>query len=104
MKRRITERFKEQFEFGVPSSQAEAALRRLAGQLRARKVFLKAFLGYPLHAKLYLVRRHDAACRGPFPPAATMDGTDLSGGPAVICQGDHEHVTESGSVETGGFA
>mgnify|MGYP005853065427 CR=1 FL=1 len=54
-KRRITESFKEQLEFGVPSNQAEAALRRLAVQLRSRKVFLKAFLRYPLHAKLYLI-------------------------------------------------
>lgn len=60
LKRRITESFKEQLEFGVPSTQAEVALRRLASQLRARKVYLKAFLGYPLHAKLYLVRRSDA--------------------------------------------
>lgn len=59
LKRRITESFKQQLEFGVPSVQAEIALRRLAGQLRARKVFLKAFLRYPLHAKLYLVRRND---------------------------------------------
>lgn len=59
LKRRMTESFKEQLEFGVPSSQAETALRRLAAQLRARKVFLKAFLRYPLHAKLYLVRRND---------------------------------------------
>jgi superfamily II DNA or RNA helicase len=59
LKRRITESFKEQLEFGVPSNEAETALRRLAGQLRARKVILKAFLGHPLHAKLYLVRRQD---------------------------------------------
>ncbi|RMG04689.1 MAG: NgoFVII family restriction endonuclease, partial [Acidobacteria bacterium] len=54
LKRRMTESFKQQLEFGVPSAQAESALRRLAEQLRARKVFLKAFLRYPLHAKLYL--------------------------------------------------
>jgi superfamily II DNA or RNA helicase len=60
-KRRITESFKEQLEFGVPTREAEQALRQLARQLRARKVFVKAFLGYPLHAKLYLVRRSDAA-------------------------------------------
>lgn len=60
LRQRITEGFKEQLEFGVPSNEAETALRRLASQLRARKVFLKAFLGYPLHAKLYLVRRNDA--------------------------------------------
>lgn len=59
LKRRITDGFKEQLEFGVPSNEAETALRRLAGQLRARKVLLKAFLGHPLHAKLYLVRRED---------------------------------------------
>jgi SNF2 family DNA or RNA helicase len=59
LKRRITQSFKEQLEFGVPSNKAETALRRLATQLRARKVFLKAFLRYPLHAKLYLVRRDD---------------------------------------------
>ncbi len=59
LKLRITESFKEQLEFGVPTNEAENALRRLAMQLRARKVILKAFLGYPLHAKLYLVRRQD---------------------------------------------
>jgi superfamily II DNA or RNA helicase len=58
-RRRITESFKEQLEFGVPTNQAEAALRRLASQLRARKVLVKAFLGHPLHAKLYLLHRQD---------------------------------------------
>ncbi|BCX11991.1 MAG: helicase [Thermosynechococcus sp.] len=60
LKRRMTESFKQQLEFGVPSAQAESTLRRLAAQLRAHKVFLKAFLPYPLHAKLYLVRRTDS--------------------------------------------
>ncbi|WP_041429246.1 helicase-related protein [Thermosynechococcus sp. NK55a] len=59
LKRHMTESFKQQLEFGVPSAQAERTLRQLAAQLRARKVFLKAFLRYPLHAKLYLVRRND---------------------------------------------
>ncbi|MFQ3591019.1 MAG: helicase-related protein [Chloracidobacterium sp.] len=59
LKHRITEGFKEQLECGVPSTQAETTLRRLAAQLRARKVVLKAFLLYPLHAKLYLVQRPD---------------------------------------------
>lgn len=59
LKRRVTESFKQQLEFGVPSDQAERTLRRLAEQLRARKIFLKAFLRYPLHAKLYLARRSD---------------------------------------------
>jgi len=59
LKRRVTESFKQQLEFGVPTAEAETALRRLAAQLRARKVFLKAFLRHPLHAKLYLVERAD---------------------------------------------
>ncbi len=58
-KRRMTESFKEQIEFGVPTSEAERALRQLAKQLRQRKVLVKAFMRYPLHAKLYLVRRTD---------------------------------------------
>ncbi len=60
IRRRITESFKRQLEFGVPSNQAERALRRLAEQLRARKVIIKAFLRHTLHAKLYLVRRSDS--------------------------------------------
>jgi superfamily II DNA or RNA helicase len=59
LKRRVSESFKEQLEFGVPTAEAESALRQLARQLRARKVRVKAFLGYPLHAKLYLVHRPD---------------------------------------------
>jgi len=48
------ESFKEQIEFGVPSVQAEQTLRRLAGQIRAKKVQIKIYLGENLHAKLYL--------------------------------------------------
>ncbi len=59
LRRRITEGFKEQLEFGVPSNAAERTLQQLARQLRERKVFIKAFLRYPLHAKLYLIERDD---------------------------------------------
>jgi len=58
-KRRITKGFKKQLEYGVPSNEAERALRQLAEQLRSGKVRIKAFLRYPLHAKLYLVYRND---------------------------------------------
>jgi len=58
-KYRITESFRKQIEFGVPSDQAEFTFKQLARQLRERKVLLKAFLRYPLHAKLYLVKRQD---------------------------------------------
>jgi superfamily II DNA or RNA helicase len=57
--RRLIESFKEQIEFGVPTDEAERTLRQLARQLRQRKVRVKVFLKYPLHAKLYLVQRPD---------------------------------------------
>jgi superfamily II DNA or RNA helicase len=59
LKRQVAQSFKEQLEFGVPTVAAETALRQLARQLRAGKVRVKLFLRYPLHAKLYLVRRTD---------------------------------------------
>jgi hypothetical protein len=59
LRRDASQRFKEQIEFGVPSAAAEAALRRLARQLRQKKVCIRLFLRYPLHAKLYLVKRSD---------------------------------------------
>ncbi len=59
--KRFVESFKRQIEFGVPSDHAEDALRRLAKQLKEGKVIVKAFLRYPLHAKLYLVHRYDSA-------------------------------------------
>ncbi len=58
-KRKIVEDFKRQLEFGIPTKDAETTLQRLAAQLRAKKVQIKSFLRYPLHAKLYLVERRD---------------------------------------------
>ncbi|MCG3144536.1 MAG: RNA polymerase-associated protein RapA [Gammaproteobacteria bacterium] len=58
-KKRLAEEFKAQLTFGVPTSEDEAALRRLAAQLRAGKVVVKLFLRHPLHAKLYLLFRSD---------------------------------------------
>lgn len=61
LRRDAAESFKQQIEFGVPTNQAEASLRMLARQLRAKKVQVKLFLRYPLHAKLYLTHRSDPA-------------------------------------------
>jgi superfamily II DNA or RNA helicase len=58
---RFVQSFKEQIEFGVPSDAAERTLRQIARQLRQRKLYVKAFLKHPLHAKLYLVERIDPA-------------------------------------------
>ncbi|MBI2849384.1 MAG: NgoFVII family restriction endonuclease [Chloroflexi bacterium] len=59
LKKRLAEEFKDQLVIGVPSNEDEAGLRRLARQIRDRKVVVKLFLPYQLHAKLYLLFRSD---------------------------------------------
>lgn len=59
LRNKITEQFKRQLEFGLPTDAAERTLRRLAEQLSAGKLRVRAFLRHPLHAKLYLVERDD---------------------------------------------
>lgn len=59
LKRRLADEFRQQLTVGVPTNDDEAGLRRLAGQIRARKVIVKLFLRHPLHAKLYLLFRPD---------------------------------------------
>ena len=51
--------FREQLAQSIPTNQEEATLRRLAQQLRDKKVVIKLFLKSPLHAKLYLLFRED---------------------------------------------
>ena len=58
-KREIAEEFKKQLTSGAPSNEDEAGLRRLARQIKAKKVRVKLFLRHPLHAKLYLLFRPD---------------------------------------------
>jgi superfamily II DNA or RNA helicase len=59
LKKRAAAEFREQLALGAPTNADEATLRRLSAQLRAKKVIVKLFLRYPLHAKLYLLFRHD---------------------------------------------
>ena len=59
-KRRIAEEFRQQLTFGAPSNQDEASLRQLSSQIHAQKLIVKVYLRHPLHAKLYLLHRHDA--------------------------------------------
>jgi hypothetical protein len=54
LKRKIAQDFRDQLTVGIPTSEDEAGLRRLAAQIAARKVVVKLFLRHPLHAKLYL--------------------------------------------------
>jgi superfamily II DNA or RNA helicase len=58
-KKKLAAEFREQLAQSIPSNQEEATLRRLAQQLREKKVIVKLFLRTPLHAKLYLLFRDD---------------------------------------------
>ena len=69
-KQKLAQHFREQLMLGAPTSADETGLRRLAGQLKARKVVVKLFLRHPLHAKLYLLFRPD-----PISPAVGYLGS-----------------------------
>jgi len=59
LKKELVEKFKEQLTVGAPTNADEVGLRRLATQIKAKKVVIKLFLRHPLHAKLYLLFRPD---------------------------------------------
>ncbi len=59
LKRQLAEEFRTQITLGFQSNEDEAGLRRLAAQIKAKKVVVKLFLRHPLHAKLYLLFRPD---------------------------------------------
>ncbi len=59
LKKELAEEFRAQLAIGTPTNTDEAGLRRLARQIRAKKVVVKLFLRHPLHAKLYLLHRPD---------------------------------------------
>ena len=59
LKKQVAEEFRKQLMIGAPTNEDEATLQKLASQIKARKVIVKLFLRYPLHAKLYLLYRQD---------------------------------------------
>ncbi len=59
LKKGLAEEFRDQLALGAPSNDDEAGLRRLARQIREKKVTVKLFLKHQLHAKLYLLHRTD---------------------------------------------
>ena len=70
LKKRLAQEFREQLTIGAPTNQDEAGLRRLAAQIKAKKLIVKLFLRHPLHAKLYLLFRSD-----PFTPIVAYMGS-----------------------------
>lgn len=59
LKKRLAEEFRDQLTIGIPTNDDEAGLRKLASQIKAKKVVVKLFLKHSLHAKLYLLFRPD---------------------------------------------
>lgn len=59
LKRSLAEEFRAQLCVGSPTDEDERGLRRLAAQLKSRKVEVRLFLRHFLHAKLYLLFRAD---------------------------------------------
>ena len=59
IRKKLAEEFRNQLTIGIPTNDDEAGLRRLAAQIRTKKVVVKLFLRHTLHAKLYLLFRHD---------------------------------------------
>jgi len=59
IKKDFAQEFKDQLIIGIPTNNDESSLRKLAKQLKEKKVIVKLFLKHPLHAKLYLAYRDD---------------------------------------------
>ena len=58
-KKEMAASFRKQLTFGIPTNEDEESLKTLKKQLEEKKVRVKLFLAYPLHAKLYLLHRKD---------------------------------------------
>lgn len=59
LKKEIAKSFTRQLTFGIPTNEDEECLRKLKSQISEKKVKVKLFLAYPLHAKLYLCHKKD---------------------------------------------
>jgi superfamily II DNA or RNA helicase len=55
----VTQSFVQQLAFGIPTNEDEECLKKLKQQIIDRKLKVKLFLQYQLHAKLYLCHKQD---------------------------------------------
>ncbi len=83
LKKALAQEFREQLTYGVPTAEDEAGLRRLAKQIRSKKVVVKLFLRHALHAKLYLLFRQD-----PVNPIIGYLGSSNLTAPGLSKQGE----------------
>ena len=59
IKKQLADDFRRQLTIGPPTDYDEIGLRKLSQQLKDKKLVVKLFTKYPLHAKLYLLHRTD---------------------------------------------
>lgn len=59
LRRKVAAEFRAQLSMGLPTADDEAGLHRLAGRIRSGRLRVRLYLRHRLHAKLYLLFRHD---------------------------------------------
>ena len=75
IRRKIADSFRKQLLLGIPTKHDEWTLRRLAMQLRSKKVVVKLAVKGPIHAKLYLAYNPDSHAA---PISALMGSSNLT--------------------------
>lgn len=83
VKKSLAAQFRNQLMVGFPTNDDESGLRRLAAQIKAKKVVVKLFVRHPLHAKLYLLFRPD-----PVSPIVGYLGSSNLTFPGLSAQGE----------------
>lgn len=83
LRKKLADEFRKQLVWGFPTNDDEVGLRKLATQLRAKKVVVKLFVRHSLHAKLYLLFRQD-----PVNPIVGYMGSSNLTFPGLSSQGE----------------